>query len=126
VVIASGHFNDWVAKTTDPTQGSSFLFYPKNFDMFNFDLLNRFSHAELGMLIAPRPFMIEVGDRDGVVVAPRRFADAGMKRVEDRYRALGIPERMRIARFDGPHRIDGKEAFEFLDRWMNWQPKLAH
>ena len=28
-VICSGHFNDWSAKTTDLTQGTSFLFYPK-------------------------------------------------------------------------------------------------
>jgi hypothetical protein len=90
--------------------------------MFNFDLLGRFSHAELAMLIAPRPFMIEVGDRDGVVIAPRRFADAEMQRVTDLYRALGIPERGRIARFNGPHRVDGTEAFVFLDRWLNWRP----
>jgi dienelactone hydrolase len=121
VVIASGHFNDWSAKTTDLTQGTSFLFYPRNFDMFNFDLLNRFSHAEIAMLTAPRPFMIEVGDRDGVVIAPRRFADLEMKRVEDLYAALGIPERGRVARFNGPHKVDGVETFQFLDRWLNWR-----
>jgi hypothetical protein len=122
VVIASGHFNDWAVKTTDLTQGTSFIFYPKNFDMFNFDLLTRFSHSEIAMLVAPRPFLIEVGDRDGVVVAPRRFPDAEMKRAEDLYRALGIPERGRVARFDGPHQVDGTEAFPFLDRWLNWTP----
>lgn len=123
VVISSGHFNDWDIKTSDPTQGTSFLFYPNNLDMFNFNLLNRFSHSEFGMLVAPRAFMIEVGDRDGVVVAPRRFADAEMERVIDLYRRLGIPERARIARFDGPHKVDGKEAFEFLDRWLEWSPR---
>lgn len=119
VVIASGHFNDWTAKTTDLTQGTSFLFYPRNFDQFNFDLLNRFSHAEIAMLVAPRPFMIEIGDGDGVVVAPRRLPEAEMRRVEDLYRALGIPERGRVARFDGPHKVDGTATFDFLDRWMN-------
>ncbi len=122
VVISSGHFNDWSVKTTDLTQGTSFLFYPKNFDMFNFDLLTRFSHAEIAMLTAPRPFMIEVGDRDGVVIAPRRFADLEMKRVEDLYAALGIPDQGKVARFNGPHRIDGTETFQFLDRWLNWRP----
>lgn len=120
VIISSGHFNDWDIKTTDPTQGTSFLFYRNNFDMFNFDLLNRFSHAELGMLVAPRAFMVEVGDRDGVVVAPRRFPVAEMRRVEDLYIALGIPDRGRIARFHGPHKVDGTEAFAFLDHWLNW------
>jgi hypothetical protein len=118
VVITSGHFNDWSTKTTDITLGTSFLFYANNFDMFNWGLLNTFSHSEIGMLTAPRAFMIEVGDQDGIVVAPRRLADAEMDRVLRLYKSLGIPERARIARFDGPHKIHGVEAFQFLDRWL--------
>jgi dienelactone hydrolase len=118
VVITSGHFNDWSAKTTDVTLGTSFLFYRNNFDMFNWDLLNTFNHSEIAMLIAPRAFMIEVGDRDGVVVAPRRLADAEMDRVLRLYKAIGIGDRAAIARFDGPHKVHGVETFEFLDRWL--------
>jgi dienelactone hydrolase len=123
VVISSGHFNDWNVKTTDITQGTSFLFYPAVLDMFSFNLLRRFNHSEVAMLVAPRPFMIEAGARDGVIIAPRRFAELEMGRVGELYRSLGIPERARIARFDGPHRIDGTEAYAFLDRWLNWTPK---
>ena len=122
VVIASGHFNDWNVKTSDLTQGTSFLFYPAVLDMFSFGLLPRFNHSEIAMLVAPRPFMIEAGDRDGVIVAPRRFADMEMHRVEQLYQALGIAEKGRVARFDGPHRIDGAEAYAFLDRWLHWVP----
>jgi dienelactone hydrolase len=122
VVVSSGHFNDWDVKTSDITQGTSFLFYPEVFDMFSFGLLPRFSHSEIAMLVAPRPFMIEAGDRDGVIIAPRRFADLEMSRVEDLYRRLGIPEKGRVARFDGPHRIDGAEAYPFIDRWLDWKP----
>lgn len=118
VVINSGHYNDWNLKTTDLTEGTSFLFYKNAFDMFQFGVLQSLSHSELAMLIAPRACLIEIGDRDGIVIAPRRFADLEMQRVEDLYRRLGIPEKGRVARFDGPHRIDGKEAFEFLDRWL--------
>lgn len=118
VVITSGHFNDWSTKTTDITLGTSFLFYANNFDMFHWDLLNTFSHSEIAMLTAPRAFIIEVGDQDGVVVAPRRLADAEMERVLRLYRSIGIPERARVARFDGPHKIHGVEAFQFLDRWL--------
>ena len=78
VVISSGHFNDWNVKTTDLTQGTSFLFYPSVLDMFSFDLLRRFNHSEIAMLVAPRAFMIEAGATDGVIIAPRRFADAEM------------------------------------------------
>jgi hypothetical protein len=91
--------------------------------MFSFNLLRRFNHSEVAMLVAPRPFMIEAGARDGVIIAPRRFAELEMGRVGELYRSLGIPERARIARFDGPHRIDGTEAYAFLDRWLNWTPK---
>ncbi len=122
VVIASGHFNDWDVKTSDITQGTSFLFYPSVLDMFSFNLLPRFSHSEIAMLIAPRPFLIEAGARDGVIIAPRRFADLEMSRVEDLYRRLGIPEMGRVARFDGPHQVNGAEAYPFLDRWLGWTP----
>ena len=106
VVISSGHFNDWDVKTSDVTQGTSFLFYPSVLDMFSFGLLPRFSHSEIAMLIAPR-----------------RFAEVEMMRVEELYRRLGIPEKGQVARFDGPHRIDGAEAYPFLDRWLEWTPR---
>jgi hypothetical protein len=122
VVISSGHFNEWDVKTTDLTQGTSFLFYPAVLDMFSFGLLPRFNHSEVAMLIAPRAFMIEAGAKDGVIIAPRRFADLEMSRVAELYRRLGIPEKGRVARFDGPHKIDGTEAYPFLDRWLDWTP----
>jgi hypothetical protein len=121
-VICSGHFNDWNFKTTDLTEGTSFLFYKDTFDMFNFDILHKFNHSDLAALIAPRAFMIEIGSRDSVEIEPRRFVDLELERVTALYRQLGIPEKGRIARFDGPHKIDGSEAFPFLDKMLNWTP----
>jgi dienelactone hydrolase len=123
VVICSGHFNDWNLKTTDLTQGTSFLFYKDTFDMFNFDLLHRFNHSELAALTAPRAFMVEIGSRDGVEIEPRRFVDIELARVTELYRKLGIPEKGQVARFEGPHRIDGAEAYPFLDKMLNWTPR---
>ena len=121
-VVCSGYFNDWNLKTTDLTQGTSFLFYKDTFDMFNFDVLNKFNHSDLASLVAPRAFMIEIGSRDGIVIEPRRFVDAELARVTDVYRKLGIPEKGRVARFDGPHKVDGAEAYRFLDEMLNWTP----
>lgn len=121
-VVCSGYFNDWNLKTTDLTEGTSFLFYKDTFDMFNFDILHRFNHSDVASLTAPRAFMIEIGSADGIEMEPRRFVDSEMVRVTDLYRALGIPDKGRIARFDGPHRIDGAEAIPFLDRMLNWTP----
>ena len=123
VVICSGHFNDWDIKTSDPTQGTSFIFYKESFDQFNFDLLRWFNHSDLAAMIAPRAFMIEIGDQDGVVVRPRRFVNAEMQRVLDLYARLGIPQRGRVAAFHGPHMVDGTESFPFLDRWLHWKPE---
>lgn len=122
-VVCSGYFNDWNIKTTDLTQGTSFLFYKDTFDMFNFDILNKFNHSDLASLVAPRAFMIEIGSRDGIVIEPRRFVDAELARVTDLYRKLGIPEKGRVARFDGPHKVDGAEAYRFLDEMLNWTPR---
>jgi hypothetical protein len=124
VVICSGHFNDWVPKTTDVTLGTAFPHYPNVFDMYNFALLNEFNHSDLASLIAPRAFMIEMGDGDGVIVEPRAIADAEIERVLDIYRKLRIPERGACARFPGPHKIDGPAAYAFLDRWLNWNSAL--
>ncbi|HZT33225.1 MAG TPA: prolyl oligopeptidase family serine peptidase [Bryobacteraceae bacterium] len=122
VIICSGHFNDWDLKTTDLTEGTSFLFYKESFDQFNFDLLRAFNHSDLATLVAPRPFMVEIGDQDGVVMRPRRFVDLEIQRVLDLYRRLGIPERAGVAAFHGPHMVDGAETFPFLDRWLHWTP----
>jgi dienelactone hydrolase len=123
VVICSGHFNDWNFKTTDLTEGTSFLFYKDTFDMFNFDLLHRFNHSDIAALTAPRAFMVEIGSHDGVEIEPRRFVDVELARVTELYRKLGIPEKGRVARFNGPHRIDGSEAYPFLDKMLNWTPR---
>jgi dienelactone hydrolase len=121
VVICSGHFNDWNSKTTDPTEGTSFLFYKDTFDMFNFDLLHKFNHSDIAALMPPRAFMVEIGSADGVVMEPRRFVDMELARVTDLYRKLGIPGKGRVARFHGPHKVHGAEAYPFLDEMLNWK-----
>jgi hypothetical protein len=34
------------------------------------------------------------------------------------YTRLGIPERTEIEWFNGPHTINGKGTFKFLDKWL--------
>jgi len=75
VMISSGHFNDWNVKTTDLTQGTAYPLYFNVMDQYNFGVLNKFNHSDLASLIAPRAFMVEMGDFDGVIVAPRSLVD---------------------------------------------------
>jgi dienelactone hydrolase len=122
VVISSGHFNDWNAKTTDVTQGTAFPFYANVIDQYDFNMLGNFNHSDLASLVAPRAFMIEIGDFDGVEVAPRSLVDREIDKVLETYRKLGIPDKGAVSRFHGPHMIHGVDTYPFLDRWLNWKP----
>jgi hypothetical protein len=86
--------------------------------MYNHGLLARFGHAGLAALIAPRPLLIEMGSQDGVMVVPRGLVDSELDRVAAAYRAAGAAHRFAVVRFDGPHRVDGPDAFTFLDRLL--------
>ena len=120
-VICSGHFNEWTMKTTDLTMGTAYPHYANVDDQYNFGMLNGFDHADLATLVAPRAFMVEMGDADGVIVEPRWAADREIDQVLDVFRKLGIPRMGRVARFNGPHRVDGAEAYPFLDEVLNWR-----
>ena len=122
VVISSGHFNDWNVKTTDLTQGTAYLLYFNVADQYNFGMLGKFNHSDLASLIAPRSFMVEKGDSDGVIVSPRSLVDREIEKVLDIYRKLGIPEKGGVSRFAGPHMVNGTGTFPFLDRCLNWNP----
>jgi hypothetical protein len=84
--------------------------------MLEFNLGNTFNYAEMAALIAPRPFMVERGHRDGVSID--EWVAYEYARVRRLYADLRIPERTRIEFFDGPHRIHGVGTFEFLDRHL--------
>ena len=74
---------------------------------------------ELIALIAPRPFMVERGHRDGV--APDEAVAYEFAKVRRLYNArLGIGDRCAIEWFAGPHTIDGAGTFEFLPRHLAW------
>lgn len=122
VVITSGHYNDWAVKTTDLTIGTSYPLYFNVFDQYNFGMLNRFNHSDLASLVAPRAFMIEMGSTDSVIVEPRELADAEIDRALAYWRRLNLSRKAACARFEGPHKIDGPEAFAFLDQWLEWTP----
>jgi fermentation-respiration switch protein FrsA (DUF1100 family) len=114
-VVVSGHFNDWVPKTTNLQNRTSYLFHPDE-DMYNLGVLNLFNHSDLASLIAPRPLFVEHGQQDAV--APSEWALPEFERARAHYARLGVPERIEIDRFPGPHRIWGDASFRFLDRWL--------
>jgi len=116
--ICSADFNEWVWKTTNLDSRYSYMI-TQEYDMLEFDFANVVNYAELGMLMAPRPFMVERGHLDGV--APDETVAYEYAKVRRFYATrMGLPERTGIEFFHGPHTIHGRGTFEFLRRHLRW------
>jgi hypothetical protein len=84
--------------------------------MPEWDLGHTFNYAEMAALIAPRPFMVERGHYDNV--ATDEWVGYEFEKVRRHYDLLGLPRSVRIEYFPGPHTINGKGTFEFIDQFM--------
>ncbi|MEJ5368545.1 MAG: prolyl oligopeptidase family serine peptidase [Bryobacteraceae bacterium] len=114
-VVCAGDFNEWIGKLTTTEEPWSYMFTDE-YDVLEWNIAHVASHAELALLIAPRPFLVERGHRDGVGID--EWVMSEFARVRRFYDEMGIGERAAIAFFNGPHRIDGEEALRFFRRWL--------
>ncbi len=115
--ICSGDFNEWVLKNGSVTYTSSYMFAGE-YEIFEWDLAHTFNYAEMALLIAPRPFMVERGHDDGVGTS--EWVGYEMGKVLRGYSKLGVPDRAEIEWFDGPHTINGVGTFKFLHKHLRW------
>ncbi|MDE2816522.1 MAG: hypothetical protein OXM03_09915 [Chloroflexota bacterium] len=120
--ICSGDFNEWARKCASTDYFSGYMFNHE-WEMQEFNLGQTFNYAEMAYLMAPRPFMVERGHRDGV--ASDEWCAYEYARVQRRYADLEIPERAEIYYFDGGHMIESTGTFAFLDRHLNWKPRKS-
>ncbi len=119
--ICSADFNEWIWKNA--STDSSYSYVPSGeYEIFEFDLGNTYNYAEMAALIAPRPFMVERGHRDGV--GPDTWVSYEFAKIRLLYADLKIPERTTIEYFDGPHTIHGVGTFDFLHKHLNWPVQL--
>jgi hypothetical protein len=116
--ICSGDFNEWVWKNVSIDFPASYMF-SNEYDMYEFDLGNTFSYAEMAALIAPRPFMVERGHDDTVGID--EWVAYEYAKVRRLFSKLGLPERTEIEFFPGGHMINGKGTFRFLTRHLKWR-----
>jgi dienelactone hydrolase len=115
--ICSGDFNEWVKKNATVDLPLSYMFTIE-YEMPEWNLGHTFNYAEMAALIAPRPFMVERGHSDGVGIDEMvAYEYAKVRRLYDR---MGLGERTNIEFFNGPHTINGKGTFEFLQKNLNW------
>jgi dienelactone hydrolase len=115
--ICSADFNDWVTKNATTEHGFSYVF-TNEYEIFEWDLAHTFNYAEMALLIAPRPFMVERGHDDGVGTS--EHVGYEFAKVRRGYDKLGIGERAEIEWFNGPHTINGVGTFKFLHKWLRW------
>ena len=72
--------------------------------------------ADIAGLIAPRPLLIESGERDPIFpIAATRHALEELNRI---YSVFGAPERLAADLFEGEHRWSGAKAYDWLGRWL--------
>jgi cephalosporin-C deacetylase-like acetyl esterase len=115
--ICSGDFNEWVRKNADVEYRSSYMFAPE-YEIFEWNLGTNANYAEMALLIAPRPFMVERGHEDGV--GTDEWVGYEYAKVLRGYTKLGVADHTAIEWFDGPHTINGQGTFDFLHRFLKW------
>ena len=115
--ICSADFNEWVKKNATVDWPFSYMFTGE-YEIFEWNLGGTFNYAEMGALIAPRPFMVERGHNDGV--GYDEFVAYEFAKIRRLYGYLGIPQQTEIEFFNGPHTINGQGTYDFLHRHLNW------
>jgi len=113
--ICSADYNEWIWKCTSNRAPCSYMF-GSEYDMPEYNLGETFNYAELSWLICPRPFMVERGHEDGVGLD--EWVSYEYAKTRRQYIKLGLVDRTEMEVFDGPHTINGKGTFEFLDRHL--------
>jgi fermentation-respiration switch protein FrsA (DUF1100 family) len=73
-------------------------------------------HLDLGLLVAPRPLLVETGTEDAIF--PVEASRAAMTELRTVYEAIGAGDRLEHDVFEGPHRWHGERAYPFLARWL--------
>jgi hypothetical protein len=113
--ICSGDFNDWIRKCVTVEHGTSYMFHGE-YEMPEWNMGHVANYAELAWLVAPRPFMVERGHRDGC--APDEWVAAEYAKARLPFVRMGMPDRTEIEWFDGPHTINGAGTFRFLEKFL--------
>ena len=115
--ICSGDFNEWVSKNASTDAPFTYVFTPE-YEIFEWNMGHVANYAELAMLMTPRPFMVERGHQDAVGID--EWVAWEYAKVRRHYDQLGLADKTEIEFFNGPHTINGKGTFEFLQRHLNW------
>lgn len=115
VAVCGGDFNEWIRKLSSVEASYSYMF-THEYEILEWNMAAVANHAELAMLMAPRAFLVERGHRDGV--GSDEWVSYEYAKVRRYYDEAGLGERTGIAFFNGPHRVDGPAAIQFLRKFL--------
>jgi dienelactone hydrolase len=113
--VCSGDFNEWIYKVTTVNASYTYMF-THEYEIPEFDLARVANHAEMAKMMAPRPFMVERGHRDGVGVD--EWVAYEYARVKRFYDEKGIGDRTEFEYFNGPHMIHGVGTVAFIRKHL--------
>lgn len=115
--ICSGDYTRWIRSIAGNDTRYNYIF-TSEYEIPEWNMGHVAGYAELAMLMAPRPFMVEQGLKDGG--APPEWVEQEFQRFRRFYDRIGIGDRTEIEFFDGPHTIHGVGTFRFLHKHLNW------
>jgi dienelactone hydrolase len=113
--ICSGDFNEWVYKVVTVEAPYSYMF-TQEYEIPEWNLAHVANHAEMAKMMAPRPFMVERGHRDGVGVD--EWVAYEYAKVKRFYDEMGIGGSTAFEYFNGPHMIHGVGTIEFIRKHL--------
>lgn len=117
--ICSSDFSDWIWRTVSNKFENGYLGHSE-YEIFEFDLGNKFNYGEMAALICPRPFMVEEFHQSGLFAERNR---AEFARVQLLYENLGLPDRVRLSYYgasDPSTPYVSRPTFDFLHEHLRW------
>jgi dienelactone hydrolase len=105
--VVSGYFSSFRASIV-PIQHCECNYIP--------GILEYAEMSDIAGLIAPRPLLVENGDDDHIF--PAEATEAAFRDLQRVYELLDVPDRVTKDTFPGGHQFSGREAFDWLDRWL--------
>ena len=115
--ISSAYFNQWPRKVLTQHYRTSYM-YEGSIGVYEFNMGPTFGHAEMAMLMAPKPFMVEAGYNDAV--APSEWVGYEFAKVKRVYDMIGAGDKAVLGFHVGGHEVHGDTIFPFLHKHLQW------
>ncbi len=115
--ISSAYMNQWPRKVFTEHYRTSYM-YEGSIGVYEWNMGPTFGHAEMVMMMAPKPFMVEAGYNDAV--APGEWVGYEFAKVKRVYDMLGVGTRAVPGFHIGGHEVHADTIFPFIHKRLQW------